>query len=47
MTGRVLLTARRGETVYDLHGDGGGAAFGAPDGEWLDARGPVAPRVRT
>jgi len=45
MTGRVLLTARRGETVYDLHGDGGGPAFGAPDGEWLDAHGPVAPRA--
>ncbi len=36
MTGRVLLTARRGETVYALDPDGR-ATFGAPDGHWLDA----------
>ncbi|SEK88849.1 dihydroorotase [Streptacidiphilus jiangxiensis] len=38
MTGRVLRTVRRGETVYS-HADGQ-AEFGSPDGRWLDARRP-------
>jgi len=42
MTGRVLLTARRGETVYALDPDGG-ATFGAADGLWLDATAPRLP----
>ncbi|MEY9846438.1 dihydroorotase family protein [Streptacidiphilus sp. MAP5-3] len=44
MTGRVLHTVRRGETVYLREGDD--AEFGAPDGRWLDARRPadVEPR---
>ncbi|WP_042363897.1 dihydroorotase [Streptacidiphilus neutrinimicus] len=46
MTGRVLHTARRGETVYRLSDDRADAAFGAADGRWLDARRPsdVEPR---
>ncbi|QMU71480.1 dihydroorotase family protein [Streptacidiphilus sp. P02-A3a] len=45
MTGRVLLTARRGETVYALDPDGG-ESFGAADGRWLhaDALQPAAER---
>ncbi|MEZ0089190.1 dihydroorotase family protein [Streptacidiphilus sp. EB129] len=41
LTGRVRLTVRRGETVYEL-GPDGAARFGRPDGQWLDARAPVA-----
>jgi len=42
MTGRVLLTARRGETVYALDPDGG-ATFGASDGRWLNATASKTP----
>jgi dihydroorotase len=46
MTGRVLRTVRRGETVYRLTDDHGNAEFGPADGHWLDARRPsdVTPR---
>jgi dihydroorotase len=46
MTGRVLHTVRRGETVYRRERTGDEPEFGTPTGRWLDARRPtdVEPR---